>query len=657
MRFCCYGCELAARIQTEAREDHAGLLGTLSFTLVLSMIVMMLSLFLYAEDVFVDAAGDRELAWMRTGYRWASLCLATPVLVLAGGPLLRRALAELSAGRLSMDALIVSGASAAFALSTWHVLGDRGGIYLDSATAALVLATFGRYLEAVARSRASRALGPLLEVSRSSAYRLADDGSKRTVAAAEIAVGMRIEVPAEQVVPADLALDAEAAEVDLAVLTGESRPVVLARGDTVPAGAVAVGASIVGWALRPAHDSALERLATLARGLTARSSPTLRWADRFATVLVPAAGLLAAATFVYWSLSATLEKGVVTALAVVLVACPCSYAIASPLVHWITLRTAFARGVLVRSPDVLEALAHARTVAFDKTGTLSGTELAVTSEFLAPGMGREEIMGLVCSLEGDATHPIARALRRVAGDATPAPLTSRRYVPGSGALGTDRGGRALVLGRGPEGTIVLERDGAELARFELAETLRPEAPAAVDELRRQGLRVVILSGDAPDRVARAAEALRVDGSAGLGPTDKLASLRALGDHVVMVGDGLNDVPALAGRATSFTLGEAAPLAKGVAQVTLLEPDLRLVPWTIAKARHAVRLVKWLIAGSTVYNVVFVALAASGALIPVFAGLSMLLSSLIALAFAVGVGTDPRADDAAAGLGLEAAAPC
>jgi P-type E1-E2 ATPase len=491
------------------------------------------------------------------------------------------------------------------------------------------------------------------------------------VFAGEVEAGMLIEVPAEQVVPADLVLEADAAEVDLAVLTGESRPVVLARGETVPAGAVVVGESLSGRALRPASESALERLATLARSLTERSSPTLRWADRFAAVLVPTATLLALATLVYWTLSSSLERGVVAALAVVLVACPCSYAIASPLVHWGALRSAFRRGVLVRSPEVLEALARARTVAFDKTGTLSSSELTVASEVIAPGTARDEVMALVRALEGDATHPVARTLCRLAGSIAPAQLVERRYVPGSGAQGRDALGRAVEVGRGrghAAGCVVLTREGMELARFSLTETLRSEAVEAVGELRNDGLRVLILSGDAPDRVGAVARALGVEAAAGLGPVDKLERLEALGAGVVMVGDGLNDVPALAGRATSFTLGDAAPLAKGVAQVTLLVPDLRLVPWTMRTARRAVRLVKWLIAASTLYNIVFVALAASGALKPVFAGLSMLVSSLIALSFAAAIGT-PDADDRRSGeepdddlaeprgRDLEAGAPC
>jgi heavy metal translocating P-type ATPase len=632
-RYCCFGCELAARIQADARDDHARLYGTFAFTLVLAMLVMMLSLFLYAEDVF-DAGGDVELLWMRAAYRWASLVLATPVMALGGAPLVQRAWASLRERRLSMDALIALGAFAAYALSIHNLLARRSGVYFDSATTAVVLATFGRYLEATARSRASRSLGPLVEVARGT-VRL--HGSDRRVAAAEIEPGMSLAVGAEQVVPVDVALEDESAEVSLAVLSGESRPVAFRRGQTIPAGAVPLGTGLVGRALRASRDSALERLAELARSLSERPSGVMRWADRFAAALTPLVALVALGALVHVARARSLADGVLVALAVVLAACPCSYAIASPLVQWLTLRRAFARGVLVRSPEALEAIARTRVVAFDKTGTLTRPELRVTSLALGPGVTRDEALALAVALEEGCAHPIARALVDYGAGVAPAALAVRRLIAGRGVAGVDDRGRALRLGagQGTSGAIVLERDGATLAAFELAEELRPEAPAAVRALEGLGVRALVLSGDDDARVDRVARRLGLDAAARLSPEDKLARLAALGDGVAMVGDGVNDAPALAGRLSSFSFGGAAQLAKGVAQVTLLEPDLELVPWTIALARRGTRLVKWLLGCSTAYNLVFVALAAAGALKPVWAGLSMLVSSLLAISFAAG----------------------
>jgi Cu2+-exporting ATPase len=631
--FCCYGCELASRIAAEAHDDHARLHGTLTFSLVLAMVVMMLALFLYAEDVF-DAHADLEMAWLRVVYRWASLVLTTPVMVLCGGPLLARAA---GARRLSMDALIAVGALAAYGLSVGALVARRPAIYFDSAATALVLATLGRYLEATARSRASRSLGPLVEVGR---RQVRADG--RWLAPAEIRTGMRLDVEPEAVVPVDLRLELDCAEVDLAVISGEARPVVVRRGEVVPAGAVAQIA-LTGIALRTAEHSTLERLAALARSLAERPEGVLRWADRFARVLTPLVWMVAIATVVCWWRAASVATGVVAGLAVLLAACPCSYAIASPLVHWLTLRKAFGRGVLVRSANALEGLAHTRTVAFDKTGTLTRSQPRVASETLPAGVSRDEAMALVRALEEGAVHPVARALYAHAGAVTPAELRDRRVVPGEGVRAADGSGRPVTLGGDSEGAIVLRRDGIALASFVLAEELRPDAREAVAVLRSMGIRVVLLSGDHAVRVQAVAEALGIEARAGLSPEEKVGALRALGAGTAMVGDGVNDAPALAGRMTSFSLGEAAPLARGMAQVNLLTSDLRLVGWTIELARLGLRRMKWLIGVSTAYNLVFVSLAAVGALRPVWAGLSMLVSSLVALAFAASGGDAGEAE--------------
>jgi heavy metal translocating P-type ATPase len=639
--FCCYGCELCHQIQTEARDDHASLVGTMSFTVVLSMIVMMLALFLYAEDVF-DVAGDVELAWLRSIYRWASWILATPVLVLAGGPLAKRALRGLERGRLSMDALIVMGAVAAYVLSVDALFRGRHALYFDSATAAIVLASFGRLLEARAKSAVCRALGPLLETARGRVRAATAGEPSNLVSAHEVEPGMRLEIEPGQVIPVDVRLDSDDAEVDLSILTGESRPIEMARGERIPAGAVPVASRVEGVALTRARDSALDRLAKLAASLEQRPSASLAWADRFAAALTPAVAVVAIATVVVWTRAGFAEKGVISALAVVLAACPCTYAIASPLVHWIMLKTAFHKHVLVRNSDVLEGLAKTRAVAFDKTGTLTRSELAVARERVAPAADRAEVLSLVRALEEGCSHPFARALSRHARGAPPAELERRRLLAGRGVEAFDEEGRRVRLHAGTRGETLLERDGTVLAEFELDEQLRPEAREAVDALKRDGLCVVLLSGDDETRVARVGSALGIEAAARLSAEEKVARMEAIGPNTAMVGDGMNDAPALASCRTSFALGDAAQLPKALAQVTLLEPDLRLVPWTLALSRRAVRTVQSLLIFSTMYNLVFVGLAAAGALRPVWAGVSMLVSSLLAIGVAAVAGRDDEA---------------
>jgi cation transport ATPase len=260
---------------------------------------------------------------------------------------------------------------------------------------------------------------------------------------------------------------------------------------------------------------------------------------------------------------------------------------------------------------------------------------------------RAEVLALVRALEADSTHPFGRALLAFAGAGDPAAIEGRRFVAGKGVEARDARGRRLFLGRGDGSACVLERDGAPLAVFELHEELRPEAAEAVAALHAAGLRVVVLSGDDASRVGAAAAALGVEAHARLAPEDKHGWLAALGPGTTMVGDGVNDAPALAGRLTSIAVDGGAPIAKGLAQVALTRADLRLVPWTIAHARDGLRLVRRLLGAATAYNLVFVALAAAGALRPVWAGLSMLLSSLLSIGFAARIGAAEASEGAGA----------
>jgi P-type E1-E2 ATPase len=661
--YCCFGCELAAQIAAEGSDRLVGVRGTLTFALLLGMIVMMFALFLYAEDVY-GAPAAAGFGWMRSFYRVASAVLATPVLFLCGAPLARRALRGLRAGRPSMDLLILSGATAAYALSLVALFAGRGGVYFDAAVAALVLATLGRYLEASARANASRVLGPSLKLAgapvevRAAGADGKGAGAWRTASPATVEPGMCVRVAADSVVPVDLVLEGGPAEVSLGVLTGESAPLTLHPGDEVPAGAVPVASALEGIALRSARASTLERLADLARGLAARPSGLLRVADAFARALAPLVWLLAIGAFGWWAWRGPIDHAVVVALAVVLAACPCSYGIAAPLVHWLALRKALRHGALVRHAGALDALSRVRVVAFDKTGTLTTAAPRVARAEITAGVAPGEVAALVAALEHESRHPVGRALSvwaaaasssasAAAPRAEPVALAERRVVVGAGIAARDAAGRTLALGKTADGRVALARDGVALAHFDIEEELRPDGRAAVDMLRSAGLDALVLTGDGAVRARAAADALGVEAHAGLSAADKVARLQGLGGRVAMVGDGLNDAPALAGETPSFAVEGGSGLARGLAQVTLLRDDLRLVPWTLGLARRALGLVRRLLALSTGYNLVFLALAMTGLLRPVWAGASMLVSSLVTLAAAsrVAAWPGPPADEA------------
>jgi heavy metal translocating P-type ATPase len=636
--YCCYGCELAAAVSKEAGEKATKTGARLVFSLLLSMMVMMLSLFLFAEDVYGE--GDGGLGWMRSLYRGISAVLSTPVIGLLGAPLLGRGLASLRERKLSMDLLVAVGAAAAYALSIANLLRGHGGVYFDSATSALVLATLGRYLEARARAKASGVVLPNLKIG-SEAVEVLRDGVTLRLHPAAIEPGDELTIDVGAALPVDARLLVDA-ELDLGVLTGESRPVPRIAGDEAPAGAVSIAHALRVVALRPAKASTLERLSRMALGLHAQATELGRVADKFAAALVPVTFTLAIGTWIVAAHSGTQEDGLIRALAVVLAACPCTYGVATPLVLWLALRRGLEEGACVRDASALEALANVKRVAFDKTGTLTSAAIVVNEHTLNSDEDEASVASLVLALEARVPHPIARALVTwaEARTAAPAVVSDVRLIAGRGVVGVDARGRKLSLGSVaatheagamiPEARAALVRDGVELARFAFAETVRPEAKLAVDALRADHIDALILTGDADAPAAALAATLGLEARARMTPEGKHAAVSALGAGTAMVGDGLNDAPALAG-VPSFAMESGVALAKGVADVSLLRSDLTLVPWTLALARRAVHIGRINLWGASIYNVVFLGLAAAGMLRPVWAGVSMITSSLLTLA--------------------------
>ncbi len=644
-RYCCFGCELAFDIAREADQSQARLQGVLTLCLVLSMFVMMLSLFLYAEDVY-GATDHAQMARLRVVYRWASALLSTPVVLLCGAPLIRRAIDGIRRGRPTMDLLIGSGALAAYGLSLDAVLRGGSHVYFDSATSALMLSTLGRMLEASARAKASKLLGPLLSGATQQVECL-DPASGEYVlrAPSQIVPGTQLRVPIDQVVPVDATLLSFQAELNVSVLTGESSPRTVRAGEPIPAGAVPISTAVECVALRSARESTLEQLGALARQLKLSTAQVQRWSDRFAAALVPVVWAVAFGALAYWAARESPERGVIASLAVVLAACPCTYGVVAPLTLWLALRRALEEGVLIRSAGALEALSKVKRVAFDKTGTLTTGALRVTQVALQGAAREADVRRWVASLERDNPHPVGRALRTWAGAAREALTTSAQ--PGLGVTGRLPDGRVLRLGSrrllqsanvplpaslGAEGRVYLALEQDVLARFELEEATRAEAKEALEALRADGLTLGVLTGDTARGARRLGEELGVEIEAELSPQQKVEKLRAVAHEVAMVGDGVNDAPALAS-VPSFAVERGSDLARGMSQVVLLKPDLRLVPWTLRLARRAMSIIQTSLAVSTAYNLVFVTLAATGHLRPVWAGLSMLTSSLLTLAFA------------------------
>jgi heavy metal translocating P-type ATPase len=575
---------------------------------------------------------------------------ALAVFALLGVPMLRIAMRGLLRGRLTLETLIGFGALAAIGFSAVQTL--RGGhrLYYDSGTMVLVFVTLGQYLDAESRRRALALLSPTMGRARRQA-RLFRNGAEVHIAPGAVSAGEIVYVRAGEEIPVDGTVSSGTADVHEPLLTGEWRPRLVVAGDSVNAGSTAVDGALTVCASGVAETLAdrVERFALEARD---RRAPIEAVVDRVIAIFIPAVLLIAIAGCCSWGLAGDWERGFQAALAVLVVACPCALGIATPMATTIALSIAIGRGCLVRSGAVLEILSQVRVMAFDKTGTITVGRPQVVEYRASAGAitGADESLRLAAGVEQEVSHPFARALVEVVlarGKPVPA-VTDARVTAGGGARGYVNGHRVEVgklswlAACGVElpsasaveagsSAVAIAIDGRLAGELVLDDPRRPEALEAVMTLRRMGVSCHLLSGDRREAVARVAESIGCMNFAGeLSPTDKplrVRALRASEGLVAMVGDGVNDAPALGAADAGIAFGPAADLAKETADVTILRADLLEIPRLLELARKTFRIVRQNLVWAFAYNAVAVVVAACGLLRPVVAAAAMVLSSV------------------------------
>lgn len=647
LAFCCFGCLTVYRLVGSGGDSGRAswFLAKLGLAAVLSGNVMMFQSLLYFGSL--DALGDDVL-------RTASaimLVLSAAVYLLLGVPMLRVAYRAARQGRLVLETLIGLGALAAIGASAVETL--RGGrrLYYDSGTMVLVFVVLGQYLDARARQKAAEALAPAVERERSQA-RVERSGREERVSPEDVRRGERVRVAAGEEIPIDGRVLEGSSDVHEPALTGESAPRLVSPGDTVLAGSVSLDGALV---LEASGESETlpRRIQRWTEEARRRRAPMEIAADRFVARFIPAVALIAAGSALGWGLlRGQWGEGGIAALSVLVVACPCALGIATPMATTIAIGRAARRGSLLRSGSALEALDGIRIVAFDKTGTLTRGRAAVRAVRMQPGAGVDEVevLRLASAIEADVNHPFARAIvshareRRI--DVPQA--RQARAIAGGGAEGMIDGrtvllgSRALFARRGVPcddrswddsewSTVGVAVDGRLVADIALEDPVRPEAREAVEALRQLRAAPVLLSGDRAAAVVRVANEVGVDEARGdLSPEDKIAALRQQRrgrSGVAMVGDGLNDAPALAAATVGIAFGAASGLARQTADVVILREDLREVPRLLALGRRTMRVVRQNLIWAFGYNTIGIALAALGLLRPVFAAAAMVLSSL------------------------------
>ncbi|HVK90305.1 MAG TPA: heavy metal translocating P-type ATPase [Mycoplana sp.] len=579
----------------------------------------------------------------RRAFHWISGALALPCLLYSGRIFFASAWVVLGRGRTNMDVPISIGICLAFALSLYDTIHDGLHAYFDAATSLIFFLLIGRTLDHLMHQKARAAVRGLMRLAPRGATVLDADGGRTYLPLAEVVPGMRIALTAGDRVPVDGLVKVGASELDCAIATGESAPRVVSPGMAVQAGTLNLSGPLTIVATAKADSSFLAEMVRLMEAAEGGRARYRRIADRASALYSPIVHATALIAFLGWMVTTgDWHLAITIAIAVLIITCPCALGLAVPIVQVVASRRMFEAGIMVKDGSAIERIAEIDTVAFDKTGTLTFGE----AHLVDPASIPVNDLAIAAAIARRSSHPLSRAIAAAATEGDPA-LTEIREYPGLG-VEAELEGRRYRLGRAEwalagagatqESGTVLSRDGGFIARFAFAETLRPQARAAVDALRAEGLAIVLLSGDRPEAVQPIGGRLGIDDvSAGLlpaGKVERLAALASDGPKVLMVGDGLNDAPALAAAHVSMSPASAADISRNAADFVFLHDGLDAVPAAIAVARAAGGLIRQNFALAILYNALALPVAIAGFVTPLIAALAMSLSSILVVANAL-----------------------
>jgi Cu+-exporting ATPase len=629
--------EQARKEAAHARRELALLLGSAALTapLVAPMLTMPFG-----------------VEWMIPG--WLQLLLATPVQLVAGARFYRGAYGALRGGSANMDVLVALGTSAAFALSLYLWLDGVPHLYFEGAAAIITLVMFGKWLEGRAKRSTTAAIRALMALRPETASVLRD-GREVEVPADTVGRGEIVVVRPGERLPVDGRVVKGASQLDESLITGESLPVSRAVGDDVPGGAINGEGLLHIEATNVGEESVIARIIRLVEDAQATKPPIQRTVDRVAAVFVPAVIAIALVTLAGWAFAGVgWTEAIINAVSVLVIACPCALGLATPTAIMVGTGAAAKAGILIRDAEALELAHKTSVVVFDKTGTL--TEGRPVVEAVVPVAGDEEaLLGLVASAQQGSEHPLGKAVLDAArgGELGLQAVEHFTSLTGRGLEATI-GGRALVVGsprlmeeRGVDTSPLRERagafeaqgktvmwaaDGEELLGFiAVGDRPREDSKAAVSRLRRAGVESVMLTGD------NAAAAEHIGAELGITrvvaevlPEDKAAEvqrLRSDDETVAMVGDGVNDAPALAAADVGFAMASGTDVAMHTAGVTLMRADPGLVADAVDVSRATTRKIWQNLFWAFIYNVIGIPLAALGFLTPMVAGAAMAMSSV------------------------------
>ena len=579
-----------------------------------------------------------------------ALILATPALFFGGLTFLRGAVHELRARTPGMDTLVALGSLSAFAYSAWATVVGGYPTYFDSVTMIVQFVVLGRYIEMAGGARARKDVRGLMELQPDRAWVRAVDGSIAEEPAWQVQPGTTIVVKPGERVPLDAEVTAGTAHADESLLTGESAAISKSNGATLWAGTLVLDGALTACVVRDADSSRLSGIRALVEHTLESRAPVERLADRVSFWLTIGVISLAVVTGAVWLLvGAAPQVALITAVAVLVVACPCALGLATPLGISVALGGTAREGVLVRNGAALETAGRTTTLVFDKTGTVTLGRLEVAETY---GESRTALLDLAAAVEQYSEHPLARAI--LAASPTPGATTGFVTRSGMGASATlEEGGETVSVGRlelmpavpGAEAqraaaarealgeTVVWVSRGEAVSGFvALRDRIDPTAYHAVRELISRGVTTTLLSGDSEATTRAVAAELGIESfGARLSPelkAQRIVALQAEGQFVAMVGDGVNDAPSLAVADLSITVSGGADIAGQTSDVVLSRDDLELVPWFLSAAAQTRRIIRQNLGWAVAYNAVALPLAAFGVITPGIAAVTMASSSLL-----------------------------
>ena len=650
LSFCCYGCLLTNEITGEKGEEGEALwiLLRLGVSAFFAMNIMILSFTDYLYPFEGNAAAI---------INYFEMILAIPVMFLLGLPILKNSLSWISSLTLNMDVLIVVGTFSAFVLSTYSTLKGEKNVYFDTASMILVLVTVGRLLEANVRARASNAIKDLLELSPREAT-IIRYGKEEKVSIETIRKEDIVKVIPGDTFPVDGKVVDGESSVDESMLTGESKPVFKEKGNRVYSGSRNLDGMLVFRVTDVGEEMFFSRFLALVEEAKKIRAPMERLADRISSIFIPLAIIISALTFLFWFHESGIDSAIMNSLSVLLISCPCALGIATPMAIWVAVGRLAREGIVVRTGQVIEKLSHIKRVFFDKTGTITKGSLNVSSIFVDPNsrLSESEVIPIIASVESSSEHPLGKSFVRFArenGYSIP-PVSEFKAYPGMGAQGKVNG-RRLYTGsekfmmkmgltfdqvildkeKGPESrgkSIVFfgwDNEVKGLIRF--SEELREGVIEAMSDLKNQQIDVVMITGDNKDAADGIASSIGIKTKSGLLPEDKIREIDSYEKGpCAMVGDGINDAPALIAADIGIAIGCSTDIIRESADMSLLGDDIRKISWSLRLAKNTIKNIRENLTWAFCYNVVGISLAVAGILKPLVAALIMIISSLLVL---------------------------